>query len=68
MTFKRKLAVVTFVLTVATLALAQDSLSLLSGTWRMTSLESGTEAGNPQEVPYSGQIVFTDAGTISVQA
>lgn len=68
MTFKRKLAVVTFALTVATLALAQDSLSLLSGAWRMTSLESGTAAGNLQEVPYSGQIVFTEAGTMSVQA
>ncbi|MGY1495750.1 hypothetical protein ACW4TU_03755 [Streptomyces sp. QTS52] len=33
----------------------------------MTSLEVGT-AGNLQPVPYSGQIVFTKAGTMSVQA
>jgi hypothetical protein len=33
----------------------------------MTSLETGAE-GNLQPVPYSGQIVFTKAGTMSVQA
>jgi Lipocalin-like domain len=39
----------------------------LVGEWRMTSLEAGTE-GNLQRVPYSGQIIFTKAGTMSVQA
>jgi hypothetical protein len=39
----------------------------LAGAWRMTSLEVGTE-GNLQRVPYAGQIVFTTAGTMSVQA
>jgi Lipocalin-like domain len=39
----------------------------LAGAWRMTSLEVGTE-GNLERVPYSGQIVFTRAGTMSVQA
>jgi hypothetical protein len=33
----------------------------------MTSLETGTE-GNLQRVPYSGQIIFTKSGTMSVQA
>jgi hypothetical protein len=42
-------------------------LGPLVGAWRMTSLEVGTE-GNLQSVPYSGQIVFTKAGTMSVQA
>ena len=42
-------------------------MSPLAGAWRMTSLEVGTE-GNLQRVPYSGQIVFTKAGTMSVQA
>jgi Lipocalin-like domain len=42
-------------------------MSRLAGAWRMTSLEVGTE-GNLQRVPYSGQIVFTKAGTMSVQA
>jgi hypothetical protein len=39
----------------------------LVGEWRMTSLEVGTE-GNLQRVPYSGQIIFTKSGTMSVQA
>ena len=39
----------------------------LVGEWQMTSLEAGTE-GNLQRVPYSGQIIFTKAGTMSVQA
>ena len=39
----------------------------LAGEWRMTSLEVGTE-GNLQRIPYSGQIIFTKAGTMAVQA
>src|SRR5690242_104843 len=39
----------------------------LVGAWRMTSLELGTE-GNLHVVPYSGQVEFTKAGTMSVQA
>ena len=37
------------------------------GAWRMTSLEVGTE-GNLQPIPYSGQVIFSEAGTLSVQA
>lgn len=39
----------------------------LAGEWQMTSLEVGTP-GNLQPVPYSGQIIFTKAGTMAVQA
>ena len=42
-------------------------LSALAGAWEMTRLEVGT-AGDLSPVPYSGQVVFTDAGTMSVQA
>lgn len=38
----------------------------LTGLWRMTSLEVGTE-GELKEIPYSGQIAFT-TDTASVQA
>ncbi len=48
-------------------SLADRSTSPLVGTWRMTSLEVGTE-GDLQPVPYSGQIIFTKSGTVSVQA
>lgn len=41
--------------------------SALTGAWEMTRLEVGT-AGDLAAVPYSGQVVFTDAGTMSVQA
>ena len=46
---------------------AGRSTSLLVGAWRMTSLEVGTE-GDLQTVPYSGQVIFTRSGTMSVQA
>lgn len=39
----------------------------LTGQWRMTSLEAGTE-GDLEPVPYSGQIIFTDADTMAVHA
>jgi hypothetical protein len=48
-------------------SLADRGAGPLVGTWRMTSLEVGTE-GNIQPVPYSGQVVFTKSGTMSVQA
>jgi hypothetical protein len=46
---------------------AHPRTSQLVGTWRMTSLELGTP-GKLQPVPYSGEISFTKAGTVSVQA
>lgn len=44
-----------------------DTTAPIIGEWQMTSLEVTTD-GTMQEVPYSGQIIFTDAGTVSVQA
>jgi hypothetical protein len=46
---------------------ADRGASPLVGGWRMTSLEAGTE-GDLRPVPYSGQIIFTSSGTMSVQA
>ena len=45
----------------------RPGLNSLVGEWRMTSLEVGSE-GDRQSVPYSGQIIFTESGTMSVQA
>ncbi|WP_129787634.1 lipocalin-like domain-containing protein [Promicromonospora panici] len=39
----------------------------LTGQWQITSLEAGTE-GDLEPVPYSGQIIFTEADTMAVQA
>jgi hypothetical protein len=49
-------------------AFAQTTKSPLVGVWRMTSLQVGSGPGNLQAIPYSGQIVISDAGTMSVQA
>ncbi|MEU4779969.1 lipocalin-like domain-containing protein [Micromonospora sp. NPDC023633] len=59
-------------LLVAAFSFAQPSMahrdtSPLVGGWLMTSLEVGTP-GNLRPVPYSGQIIFTRSGTMSVQA
>jgi hypothetical protein len=76
MTTKIKIAPLALVPAVALVAsappFAQSStrdrgMGRLAGEWRMTSLEVGT-AGNLQRVPYSGQIIFTKAGTMSVHA
>ncbi len=64
---KLKMAYLAFALLASAPAFAQNSESPLIGAWRMTSLEVGTE-GNLQPIPYSGQIIFTEAGTMSVQA
>lgn len=48
-------------------AFASDAKSPIIGAWRMTALEVGA-AGNLQAIPYSGQLVFTQGGTLSVQA
>ena len=50
------------------LACAGDSGSALTGAWRMSSLEVGAEPGSLRPVPYTGEIVFTERGTMSVQA
>ncbi|TDO51712.1 lipocalin-like protein [Kribbella sp. VKM Ac-2527] len=78
MTIKRRITPLVLVaaLALALLAIAppfaQQSMAdrgtgPLIGAWQMTSLEVGTE-GNLQPVPYSGQVVFTKSGTMSVQA
>ena len=48
-------------------AVAQDADASIIGAWRMTSLEM-PDAGQMQAIPYSGQVIFTEGGTLSVQA
>jgi hypothetical protein len=78
MTLKAKLAPVAAVLALAAALLlsalpssraeaAPEGLGNLVGQWRMSSLEV-TVDGSYRTVPYSGQIVFTKAGTMAVQA
>ena len=69
MTTKLKIASLALALAlfVSAPASAQPGTSPLVGAWRMTSLEVGTE-GNLQPVAYSGQVIFTESCTLSVQA
>jgi hypothetical protein len=61
-------AVAALILGACVPAFAQTTKSPLVGVWRMTSLQVGNDPGNLQAIPYSGQTVFSDAGTMSVQA
>ncbi|MEQ7010575.1 lipocalin-like domain-containing protein [Actinopolymorpha sp. B17G11] len=61
------LALLTSAPSFAQQSMASQGTAPLVGAWRMVSLEVGTE-GNLEPVPYSGQIVFTKSGTMSVQA
>lgn len=65
--FKIMAAAVALALAVTSPAFASDAKSPIIGAWRMTALEVGA-AGNLQAIPYSGQLVFTQGGTLSVQA
>ena len=52
----------------ATPVMAQEEASSIVGDWRMTSLEVPNAAGEMEAVPYSGLVIFTEGGTMSVQA
>ncbi|WP_287059192.1 lipocalin-like domain-containing protein [Mesorhizobium sp.] len=49
-------------------ALAQENKGLIIGAWRMTSLQITNSEGKKADVPYSGQVIFSQSGTLSVQA
>ncbi|MDO5613329.1 MAG: lipocalin-like domain-containing protein [Paracoccus sp. (in: a-proteobacteria)] len=49
-------------------AFAQDATSPIIGGWRMTALMMTQDDGTTITIPYSGQLIFTEAGTLSVQA
>lgn len=51
----------------ATASDAPAATDPIIGEWTMATLEFQTD-GQFEEVPISGQIIFTDAGTVSVQA
>lgn len=66
MQVKMKLAAMLLALASAAPAFAQNP-SPLVGAWRMTKFEVASE-GKLRPVPYSGQLVVTEAGTLSAQA
>lgn len=62
-----QIAIAASALAFSSAAFANDAKSPIVGAWKMTSLEVGPQ-GNLQAIPYSGQLVFTQGGTLSVQA
>lgn len=67
MTTNLKIAVVALALAASPPAFGQDESSII-GAWRMTSLQSANPDGSMAEVPYFGQVIFSQGGTLSVQA
>jgi hypothetical protein len=68
MTTKLNIALVALAMATAAPALAQEDNSSIIGAWRMTSLQVANPDGRMAEVPYSGQVIFSQGGTLSVQA
>lgn len=49
------------------LSVKDSNQSSLIGAWKMVKFETGT-AEVLKEIPYTGQLIITDAGTLSAQA
>lgn len=67
MTTNLKIALAALAIAAAAPAFGQDEYSII-GAWRMTSLQIANPDGSMAEVPYSGQVIFSQGGTSSVQA
>lgn len=66
MKIKTQAAALVVALAIALPALAQEKSPLI-GAWRMVKFEAASD-GQLRAVPYSGQLVITEAGTLSAQA
>lgn len=67
-TTRLSIALVALAMATAAPTLAQEDNSSIIGAWRMTSLQFANHDGSMAEVPYSGQVIFSEGGTLSVQA
>ena len=63
-----KIATLALILAFIAPVMAEENKSPIVGAWQMTSLESAAADGTYSNVPYSGQVIFTKGGTLSVQA
>ena len=63
-----KIATVALMAALSAPVMAEENKSPIVGAWQMTSLESAAADGTYSTVPYSGQVIFTEGGTLSVQA
>lgn len=65
---KTNLSIALIALTMATTAPAFSQDKSIIGSWRMTSLQFANPEGSMADVPYTGQVIFSEGGTLSVQA
>lgn len=63
-----KLKFAMFALALAGSAPALAHEDPIIGAWRMTSLQITDSQGKKTDVPYSGQVIFSQSVTLSVQA
>ena len=63
-----KIAIVAMPAVLGAPIMAEESKSPIIGAWQMKSLETAGTDGTFTAVPYSGQVIFTEGGTLSVQA
>jgi len=63
-----KIALVAMAMAVSSPALANDERGSIVGAWSMTSLQFTDASGRQNTIPYSGQVIFSKSGTLSVQA
>ncbi len=63
-----KMAVLALMPALPAAVMAEENPSPIVGAWQMTSLESAAADGTYSTIPYSGQVIFTEGGTLSVQA
>ncbi|RMI14863.1 lipocalin-like domain-containing protein [Sinorhizobium meliloti] len=65
---KNQMKFVVLAMGVAFAAPAFANDASIVGAWSMTSLQFTDANGKVAEVPYSGQVIFSEGGTLSVQA
>lgn len=69
MTNQRRIGIAfALAMAMATPAFGMDSDSAIIGVWRMTSLQVTARDGKVIRIPYSGQLIFSQEGILSVQA
>jgi hypothetical protein len=61
-------AAIAFSLLISAPANARDDSPSILGVWRMVSLEVASPSGQLRQTPYTGEIIFTGRGTMSIQA
>lgn len=68
MTMNFKIVLAALALAISNPAFGNDTKLPIIGAWRMTSLQVTNASGSHGTISYSGQVIFSEGGTLSVQA